>query len=352
MSAQPSAALRERAAIPVPSRFLYAKLRARRAALYEGERLLALADALDIQDLAARLFPHESLRDQFELELRIQAACVAELCSLGRFVSGAEAGLYQAVLERYRVENLKALLRVFRPGENGQNASGADLVELPECCCLPERRLLESADVAQFVERIPMPLVRDAARETMPFNERQGRKAFLEMAFDKGYWTGVGQAHARLSASDRRASGMPLRCEYDAMRLVAVLRAAWVYDLSWDAFGPLLPDGWGVLARERLRQLFHAPEVGNVRDALGRFGRACRDALSDEEIRQITPLEELLWHETARLAERQFHRARSGFAVLVGYFYLKHEELRHLLSLTQMIRRGMERRRIVRYLEQ
>ena len=78
--------------------------------------------------------------------------------------------------------------------------------------------------------------------------------------------------------------------------------------------------------------------------------RVLGDSVSADEPPDLGRLEEALWHGAVRLANRQYYEMPAGPAVLVSYFYLKREELRHLLALTQMLRYGEGEAQIVEYL--
>jgi vacuolar-type H+-ATPase subunit C/Vma6 len=65
----------------------------------------------------------------------------------------------------------------------------------------------------------------------------------------------------------------------------------------------------------------------------------------------VAAIEDALRREAARLGFELFRSSENGFALLIGFFYLKQEETRQLLSLAQMVRRKMATQEIVAYLE-
>jgi V/A-type H+-transporting ATPase subunit C len=333
----------------VPSEFLYAKLHGRRVTIYEGERLRALAAATDVGDLAYRLYPHGDVDDQFQLELRVQNACVEELAFMGRYVAGPQRDFYVALMNRYVVEDLKVLLRVLR--QEAGTPQQADLIQLPSGYTLPVEELAESPNAEEFVSRIPVRALRRGATEALPLYSETGRKAFLEMGLDRGYWHAVGAALQTLSAEDREDCEAAVRSEFDAVRFTAVLRASRLYGLSWDQFRRVLPTGWGRLSEQAMRRLFQNPSQDETLRLLSTIAPGSRRQLTSEREADITALEDVLWRQTARLAHWVFESSASGFGLLVGYFYLKQEETRRLLSLTQMVRRHMSSDDILSYLE-
>lgn len=334
----------QRRAIPVPDEFLFAKLRARRRRLYERERLRPLAEASNIQDLAQRLFPNRMVENQFDLEVRLQGSCLSELASLGVFIEGSRREFYRALLNRYTVENLKVLLRLFLRDKSPEEAP-VRLVDLPAAFALPRARLMDSGNVQEFLSRVPIPQVREAALQAAGRRGDSSAPAVLEMAIDQGWWRQVGRCFLALSGSDRTACAPLTGCEYDGTRLVAVLRAAQAYQLPWEEIGPLVSNGWGRIDDDDLERVCMRQQ-----EAIPLLRRAYGLLVEPQDVARVTPLEERIWHHTVEMAEREFRATQKGFAVLVSYFYLKHEELRHLLSITQMLRRGVSTDDIMDYL--
>ena len=304
MAVERPASERPAPAIEVPSEFLFAKLHGRRSTLYEGRRLRELAESTDIADLAYRLYPQANLADQFELELQIQDACVEELAFLGHYAAGPQRDLYDALMCRYVVEDLKVLLRLFQ--QEGAGPDQARLIHLPSGYSLPVEELAGSANVEQFVSRIPVGVLRQGAVDALPLYRESGRKAFLEMGLDRGCWQAVGAALCGLSGEDREECEAPVRCEFDAIRFTAALRASRVYGFSWEQFEALVPSGWGRLGTETLRRLFGDPREDYVLRVLSAIAPGSRRHLPAEGEVDIMALEDVLWRETARLARRRF----------------------------------------------
>lgn len=338
--------VRAQALSEVPFEFVNARLRGRRGLLYEGARLRELAGLPSVEELAWRLYPRQDIPDRFALERRMLAACVQELASFVAYLSGPYRALYRSLLDRYAVENLKVLLRLFL--RKGEDAEGIGyLIELPRELSLPDVELLSSSDIDEFLGRIPLPAVRACAQGALPLYHETGRRAFLEMAFDMGYWSGVPEALDRLSHPEQVQCSAPIRCEFDAMRLLATLRAARLYRVPWRQLRSLLPEGRGAIGIRTLGEVYENPEPQFVMDRVPQLRRL---SVSLEQAGEIGALEDVLWHEAVRLANRQYYGVTSGPAVLVSYFYLKREELRHLLALTQMLRRRRPEAEILEHL--
>lgn len=343
MNSSPPAKARVRGLSEVPFEFLNARLRARRSRLYEGDRLRELAGVGSLGDLAYELFPRRDIRTQFDLEMAVLESGVADLASCLRYLSGRYLGLYRALLDRYVVENLKILCRL-RGNEDAERRAHDLLVPLPDEMALPVQALLAAEDEREFVRLLPSEELRQSAREALPLPEGPRRRAYLEMALDRGHWQAVAAACGALAVGERAACCRPITIEYDAMRLMTVLRAARVYELKWADVARVLPMGWGALDEARLRAIYSEPEPERLLEQVAVLRRA---AEAPEQVRSIGQVEDVLWAEAVRLADRQYYRIPAGPGVLVSYWYLKRNEMKRLMRLGQFLRLGVEKRRII-----
>ena len=333
---------RQRGLSEVPFEFLNALIRGRRSRLYEGDRLRDLAETGDLNDLAYELFPREGIRTALDLERLLTGACVAEFGSLIRYVSGAYGRLYMGLLSWFQVEALKLLLRLLGR-EKALDTAERMLPELPEGLALPVASLLESRSVGEFIERITLTRVREAAMAAMPVYKRTGKKAYLEMALDRGRLATVSEALEDLPRAVRGSCLPPVRMEMDANRLLAVLRATRTYGIKWEALSPVLPADHGELNANTLRAIHAHPDGQQVMQALPFL----RDRLdSPEQAESPGAVEEVLWAQTVRLAERQYRSELAGPAILVSYYYLKRNELRQLIALVQLVGRDASPREV------
>ncbi len=354
--------LNARPVCAMPLEFLNAKVRGRRGALYEGTRLEQLARERTIGDLSRRLYPNEEIPGPVALERRLLEGCVGELSLLAFYLDEPYHTFYLALLDRYPVGNLKVLLRLFtqeaEPPAPGAHEAAEPrerakdlLLSLPRGPALPVEKLLGSANVREFVGRIPLPAVRESAKRALPLYEDSRKAAYLEMALDQGYWQQVWETLRRLPSGEAHECLPPLQCEFDTMRLLGTMRAGGTYGLAWEQWKSALIAGPSCTTTTALQDVHARPELENVtarfpwvKAAVERYRRA-------EETPDLGRLEEALWYETIRLADRQYYTNATGPAVLVSFFYLKREELRRLLGLTQTLRYGRAEGEVAAYLE-
>jgi len=329
-----------------PIEYLNAKLRGKRSGLYEGERLRQLAGAENLERLCGFLHPGEDIAKCTDLERRIRRDCIEELASLLPFLAGRAAYLYYALLERFRVENLKLILRCVLSDREPERTD-AGLLELPPKLSLPVKRLLSSSNAADFVANIEDKTIRSGAAAAMPLYEKTQSKAFIEMGLDRGYWEGVYDALDRLPAWEREECLPPLENEAFSLRLLCVLRAARIYKLEWPDVEPVLAPSWNQPSLATLRRVHQDPSPESVFKNVSHLSRL---GLNSHDLQSIPELEESLWKATVDIANRQYYRCLDSPAILVSYFYLKRAEAKRLTGLAEMLRYGAQRREIAEFL--
>jgi len=329
-----------------PIEYLNAKLRGRRSKLYEGERLRELAGAENLERLCGVLYPGEDITKCTDLERRIRRDCIDELLSLLPFLTGRAGCLYYALLERFRVENLKLILR-YALSERKPEGGDVELLELPPKLSLPVKRLLSISNAADFVANIEDKTIRSGAAAGLPLYEKTQNKAFIEMGLDRGYWKGVHDALGRLPAWEREECLPPLENEAFSLRLLCVLRAARIYELEWADVEPVLGSSWHKPSPATLRRVHQDPSPESV---LKNVSHLSRLGLSSHDLQSIPKLEESLWKATVDIANRQYYRCMDSPAILVSYFYLKRAEAKRLAGLAEMLRYGAQRREIAEFL--
>ena len=107
-----------------------------RSFLYEGDRLLDLCNLRSAGDLATELLPDYPVTDALELERSLVVAHVKELLRVLSFLDGDNLRFFQWELARYRLENIKVVLRSGFSGESPETTRRL-LADLPEPLWLP-----------------------------------------------------------------------------------------------------------------------------------------------------------------------------------------------------------------------
>jgi len=320
--------------------FVNAKLRGRRHRLYEGDRLRVLSQCASVEDLAGRLYPRQTVAGRLGLERLLRERCISELTFVLGYLSGALEQVVSAMLRRFQVDAIVALLRLFAGSE--QEADPDRYVAgLPPRFAVPATDLFGSGGVEEFVEKLPV--YSAEAATSIDLYRQTGSTAFTEMALQRAYWTDLAGACSRLAARWRLTCLGPVLCEIDSARLLAVLRAARNYRLGWGQIEPFLPQrgpledaaGGFSISNAALRELHKDPSESRLASAV--------PALRQTGVAQdVVAIEEILWKRTMSEAERLFYSTMEGPAVTVGYYYLRRNELKELTGLAEAIHYGRE----------
>jgi len=312
--------------------FLQSKLRGRRRKVYEGDRLEELRQAGTVAQLWERLYPREPTGTRLGLQRRLRQDCIQELASVWRYVPPDFELLYGALLRRFQVDNAIVLLRLVTRGEEEPEPERY-LPELPAPLALPTERLLTSGNVEEFIEGLPSDLAQSAAR-ALPLHDAHESGAFIEMALERAWWDAVCAA-LRGVHRHREQCAAPLRVELRGARLTAVLRAARHYELGWDELRTVLPrwsgehepPAGGRQGMASLREVFEDPSPAKVVE--------CCAGMKPEDTEDLANLEQWLWEQAVRRADRIYYSMAEGPSILVCYFYVRRNELKGLTRLVE-----------------
>jgi hypothetical protein len=261
--------------------------------------------------------------------------CVEQLTSLLGFLKGRTAQMYTALLRKFQVENLKVLLRSVRAGE--PEGTEGWLVELPARLSLPRRQLLDCSETSEFVDALAGTPYHAAALSAVDLARESQEGAYLEMAFDRAY----------LAALTRFSSIDAVRCELLGAQVLCVLRGADLYALPWEHLRTFLPSAENDVLL-MLSEIYSDPAIEHV---LPLVQERVGELQSKRKIEDIPALEEAFWARTVHLARRAYYGEMRGWSALVGYYYLKRDEMRKLLTLTELVRCGRGRRERVEALD-
>jgi len=198
---------------------------------------------------------------------------------------------------------------------------------------------MKSGSMEQFVEKLPRDLS-EAAAPALTLYERHRTTAFMEMAIESAYWRSVGAVLRGLPAEMQRACSPPLLHELRTGSVLAVLRSARNYQIRWESLLESVRIGGGLspyafvpgLAVGFLRRLYDDPSPQNVSSLL--------PGVKEEDARSLTTLEDVLWQQTFRIANAIFYSAAEGPGVVIGYYYVRRNELKNLTRLAEALHYG------------
>ena len=98
--------------------FINAKVRGKRSKLFESHRLRSLAECRTLPDLFRRVYPSRGFTNHLDFERLLLSDHIRHLDKVSRYLSGRVSDLFQWLMVRYQLENLKVVVRVFMSKEN------------------------------------------------------------------------------------------------------------------------------------------------------------------------------------------------------------------------------------------
>jgi len=314
--------------------FIVAKVRGMRGNLYEGERLRRLCEFSSIEDLAARLAPHEPIGSAVALQRSLTARHVDELHRILRHLDGWEAEMLTWMLRRHQVENLKVLLRAWA-AKAGVETLAAYTVELPPPLDLPMKKLAASASMEELVAAIPVERIKEGALLGLGDFEESGRLFFIEAGMDKAY---LNELHnvAGQAAGDTRAHVLKLvMLELDIYNVMSVIRALFNYSIIFNKIRPFLAPFGASVAMNIVDDVRNAPDPDTAASLIpasltGRHNRP----LSANEV------ESAMWNTLYHVANRLYYTAVLDFGAVAAFHYVKRIELANLVRISECVRYG------------
>ena len=318
--------------------FVNARLHGLRSRLFEGERLADLVGRHTLPEVAQAAIGEPMVASADAIERRLVGDHVADLAGLSAHLRGAECLFFRSLLERYRTENLKVIVR-WRAAREPRTSPAPLLVPLPDWLEVSYERLIATPDLAGLVAALPAPRLVRAAEAGLDAFEQTGSTFFVEAALDRATFVHVAACCRRLARRHRGATGGILGRERDLYNVMFVARAAQAYDLPMeDLEGFLAPRG-GHVTRALLAVIHAAADPTAILAALPTWLTGRRAA--PEDVQGLPDIERLLWAELARSANRLFYDSVFDLGKAVAFFYLKRVELFNVIRVVEGMRYGL-----------
>ena len=314
--------------------FIVAKVRGMRGHLYEGEKLRGFCDFSSIEDLAARLAPHEPIGTAVALQRSLTARHVDGLHKILSHLDGWEAEMLTWMLRRHQVENLKVILRAWA-AKAGEETLAAYTVELPPPLDLPMKDLAAAASMEELVTAIPVEQIKEGALWGLGDFEESGRLFFIEAGMDKAYLSELHNV-AGQAAGDARAHVLKLvMLELDIYNVMFVIRALFNYSMIFNKIRPFLAPFGASVGMSVVNDVRNAPDADTTASLIpaSLTGRQNRPSHADEA-------EVAMWNTLYRVANRLYYTAVLDFGAVVAFHYIKRIELANLIRISECIRYG------------
>lgn len=312
--------------------YISARLHARRSALAELKRLDFLCGLRTIPELARALYPAPAVLSCAELQARLLRDLVLESVEVSGYFSGPGFRLLGALLARFQVENLKALIRGLA-ARREPGAAQSCLIPLP-----PELELFPAGPpgtMAELVRLLPAGVLKESLGGAQALYSAQARPFFYEAALDRGYFSELLARANALPVEDRAAVGAMVRQEADIFHLLLAARGRFLYGLKRGELLPFHVEGTEIPLR-RFAAMLDAPDLSAA------FALAIGRAL-DSKPSASGPAagEAMAWNRYLRLADRAFRAVHMGFGVAAGYAVIRRVEVMNLITLCEGIRLGV-----------
>ncbi len=319
---------------PVDFSFVSAKLHGMRARLYERERLDALATLRNAFEMMKAVFPSLDVRDRRGFEQRLVEEHVRDLDRVRTLLDGPNREFFTWQLERYRIENVKVLLRAWK----GREAAGdvhSLLVTLPDDYGLPVDRLLASTKLTDFMWLLPgRHYAQGIKRGAVQFHDTN-KLFFIEAGLDAVYFEGLCRRASALKGADRQEVAPLVRLEVLIYDVLFTLRGRLSYGLSIEDVRDLLVTGDdpapGAAAFEPMLQ---APDFARALAAMP----SRRLLLGAAEPRDPADLQARLFERLYRAANSAFYRSMFHMGVVEAFYYVKRIELANLIRVAELLR--------------
>jgi vacuolar-type H+-ATPase subunit C/Vma6 len=314
--------------------YLATRLHARRSRMAEGERLDALCQLRALPELcrAARL--DGECHSVPEFQRRLVQALAGELAGCLRHVGGAGGEMFAWVLARFRIENVKTLLRGF-VNQTAPEVLREHLVTLPEGFALDARALAAAKSLEDFVALLPPGAPRQRLREAVAARHDPPQPFFLEAALDCGYFQELLAKIRHLSGEDQAVvRGLALH-EANFFQFMLAARGRFHFEAPADALLALRLPG---IFEDWFKTLLTAPDLpAAAKLSIG----VVFDELPAEPGFDEAALEALAWKRFLRLANSAFRRDAMGLGAVIGYAGLRRLETANFITISEGIRLGL-----------
>ena len=313
--------------------FIAANIHGRRSRLAEAERLDELCRVRTLPELARLLFPQSRFLTAVHLQRVLVLDQVEEISTIASKIGGSSGRFLDWLRMRFRVENLKVLVRGFSSGMALRDLQ-PHLVPLPDDLALALEVLASAGTIEAFTAVVdPEPLRAGLELAVEAYNKRP-RPFFPEAGLDHGYLTEL-LARARALSRAHRDDVLGIaRQEADTFHLALAARGRFSYDLPPEVLRPFHVAGTRI-SRQQFRQMLDAETLAEAASmAVG----AAIDSMPHGGEPDATALETLAWNRYYRLANRTFRRSHMGLGAVVAYAAIRRIELANLITLTEGIR--------------
>jgi vacuolar-type H+-ATPase subunit C/Vma6 len=326
--------MKQRAESAASEDFIVAKVRGMRSKLFEGNRLVALADSKSLPELFRRVRSGDTFEGHLAFERDLLADQVRDLDKISRHLSGRVFQLVQWLLVHFELENLKVVLRAYVSKKTVAETEPV-MAPVPAWLALPIRRLFDAPDLRRFAAQVPVEEFREALLQTIKADKTPDSAA-IETALDAAYCRKLLQLADGTDEWIRKLVAF----DVDFRSLSFILRSKFNYDRPLSEIKPSIVTSGLYLTPELVERLYAAHDLAQAINTLP------RDFLSQEKRRGILSLQQLdkaFLVQQYRLAARCFLESIVAIPAVVAYCYIRRIEFANLVRVTESVRHSLPR---------
>ena len=326
--------MKQRAESAASEDFIVAKVRGMRSKLFEGNRLVALADSKSLPELFRRVRAGDTFEDHLAFERDLLADQVRDLDKISRHLSGQIFRLVQWLLVHFELENLKVVLRAYLSKKTLAETE-AVMAPAPAWLALPTSRLFDAPDLRRFAAQVPVAEFSEAMLQAIKADKAPDSAA-IETALDAAYCRKLLQLSGGMDEWVRKLTAF----DVDFRSLSFILRSKFNYDRPLSEIEPVIVTSGLYLTPELVERLYAAHDLAQAINMLS------REFLSQEKRRGILSLQQLdkaLLLQQYRLAERCFLESIVAIPAVIAYCYIRRIEFANLVRVTESVRHSLPR---------
>jgi V/A-type H+/Na+-transporting ATPase subunit C len=323
--------------------FLAARLHARRSRMAETKRLDDLCRIRTLPEFLNTVFPDSEINGVLDFQCLLVHELIGELSGFCTNMSAPGSDLFDWMLVRFQVENLKVLIRACL-AKTPVKEFDRYLISLPVGLSLDTQGLVAAESLEGFVRLVPKGLLRENLERALEIYSDYLRPFFFEAALDRGYFQGLLARMEKLSQEDREII-KPMFCqEVDIFHFMLITRGKFHYNLTSDLLLPLHVSGTRIPSALFTAAL-NDPDIYTsvIRIAQRMFDIVpFEQRLNDGSMPVVLSLlEGLAWKRFLCLANIAFRKSHMGLGTIMAYVGLRRVEIANLITISEGIRNGI-----------
>jgi vacuolar-type H+-ATPase subunit C/Vma6 len=320
---------------PVDFAFVGAKLHGMRSKLYEADRLAPLMSLRNAFEMMASIYPKLDVRSRTRFERLLVEDHVHDLVRVATFLEGRNRAFFDWQLERYRVEDLKVLLRAWKAEMRPEEAREM-LIALPESYPLPVDEVLATRRLNDVIKLMPRREFAAGVRRGSVHFHDTGHLFYIEAGLDQAYFSELCRRARDLKHADRRQVMRLLHMEVLIYSVLFIMRARLNYDMQPEDVREFLVRGEKPApGTVRLEPIVRAESFGEMLAALPQSA----DLVGGKEPpADLAELQRRMWERLYLAANRMFYRAFFHMGCVEAFYYIKRVELANLVRVAELLR--------------